>query len=332
MSRVIHVPGAEGMSANYDSEHAFKLDIQKGLSQSQKHIPSKYFYDEKGSALFNEITRHPDYYLTRCELAILDQHKNKIAAFMPDEPFNLIELGPGEGIKTQILLKQFLSEDKSFRYLPIDISPSYLELIEVQFKRDMPNLRTYPIHADFFQGLEWLSEHSDRKNLVLFLGSSIGNFDLKATYQFLSHLHAVLRAGDYVLFGFDLKKEISILLKAYDDDAGITRDFNLNLLHRINDTLDADFDLNSFSHYATYNVYTGAMESYLMSLKAQEVSIGKLNASYTFHEIEPIHVEYSHKYTLPQLNKMASETGFGVIEHYLDERGYFANSLWQVEK
>ncbi len=320
------------LAATHDEKSEFMHDIHAGLSKPNKQIQSKYFYDEHGSELFNKITHHPDYYLTNCEIEILNQNKKHIAQQINAASFNLIELGPGEGIKTQILMEEFLQKSLNFSYIPIDVSKKYLKLVIHRCKQTLPSLQFKAIHADYFRGIEWIQEHSDRRNLLLFLGSSIGNFDAAMTIEFLRHLCDSLNEGDYVLLGFDLRKDIGILLRAYDDTAGITRDFNLNLLNRINRELGANFDLKKFRHYATYNVYSGAMESYLVSLEKQIIYIDAFNGSYSFEAIEPIHVEYSHKYSLTQIDGLAHKTGFEVVENFSDARKYFVDTLWRVSK
>lgn len=329
MTHVIHVPGAEVLTPQ-EEKQLFQQDVKLGLEHHQKRIFSKYFYDAAGSDIFNQITRHPDYYLTRCELEILETHKEYIASLMEGDAFNLVELGPGEGLKTNILLKQLLSRDLRFRYIPIDISPTYLDVLAKQCKQQLPNVTLNPIHADYLKGLEWLKLHSERRNFILFLGSSIGNFDADQTTHFLQQLQSALRPGDYVLIGFDLRKDTDILLRAYDDRDGITAEFNLNLLRRINRELGGHFQLEHFRHFATYNVYLGTMESYLISLKPQMVNIDELNQSFWFNEVEPIHLEYSFKYLLPQIEEMATAAGFHVVRHLLDSKRYFVDSIWQV--
>lgn len=332
MSGVVHVPNDDNVTSYHDEKTEFKNDVEEGLAKPSKQIQSKYFYDEHGSELFNQITRHPDYYLTRSEIEILHAYKKQISALIGTEPFNLIELGPGEGIKTQILIEQFLKDSLNFTYMPIDISTKYLKHLIVEFNKQLPELKLKPIHSDYFCGLGWLSSHSTRRNLALFLGSSIGNFDPASTENFLHHLNETLNDGDYVFLGFDLRKDIDILMRAYNDYDGITRDFNLNLLKRINRELGANFDLEKFRHYATYNVHSGAMESYLISLERQDVDIHTLNRSYSFEEIEPIHVEYSYKYLLSQIHELAHSCSFDIIQDYTDSQAYFVNTLWQVKK
>lgn len=329
MSSVIHVPD-DGLTVKQNTKDEFKNDILAGLTLPNKQIQSKYFYDDRGSELFNQITRHPDYYLTRCELDILNRYKQQLSSMISAQAFNLVELGPGEGLKTQILIEQFLKDSLDFTYMPIDISSQYLLSLVRQFKQQLPALKHTPIHADYFKGLEWLSDHSKRRNLVLFLGSSIGNFDWASANAFLSHLHESLHAGDYILIGFDLRKDIGILMRAYNDIDGITRDFNLNLLTRMNRELSANFDETKFSHYATYNVYSGAMESYLISLQDQSIHMDALQKTFHFHAYEAMHVEFSCKYLLSQIEEMATANGFEIVNHFKDTQHYFVDSLWRV--
>lgn len=308
-----------------------KFDVKCGLERTLKQINAKYLYDEHGSELFNQITRHPDYYLTRTEIEILDTNKQYLSNLVGTVPFNLVELGPGEGIKTEILINQFLHDKRQFSYMPIDISAKYLRVILNNFTSKLPDLEAKAIHADYFVGLEWIRQHSARRNVVLFLGSSIGNFDLQEVKEFLTHLHASLNQDDLVLFGFDLCKDINILLRAYNDSDGITSEFNFNLLRRLNRELGANFDVQKFSHYPTYNVHTNAMESYLISNEEQTVAINALGRSFQFRAIEPIHIEFSHKYSLRQIQSLAQQAGFKIRENLLDKRQYFVNSLWQVD-
>ncbi|ASQ45834.1 L-histidine N(alpha)-methyltransferase [Legionella clemsonensis] len=308
----------------------FMQDVLVGLSRKNKQLSSKYFYDAVGSSLFNQITHHPDYYLTGCELEILKHHKKELSDLLKDEEFNLVEFGPGEGLKTNILINQFLKDHLSFTYYAVDISKKYLDNLVNQFKQKLPQLNVVALNSDYIAGIEWLSLNSSKRNFLLFLGSSIGNFDIPAAKKFLQNVRNSLHEGDYFLIGFDLRKEINILLRAYNDSDGLTREFNLNLLRRINNELQSNFDLDSFYHYGIYNPHTGAMESYLISLEDQIVHISALKKSFTFKKFEPIRVESSYKYSAPQIKKLAKESGFEIIKNYSDSKKYFINSLWQA--
>lgn len=308
----------------------FQNDIKKGLLSRHKNIPSKYFYDHAGGELFNQITRHPDYYLTRCETEILKQNKESIIDYVLDDNcLNLIELGPGEGVKSEILITEIMRRTKDFFYIPVDVSPEYLTFLKLSLQKRLQDIKIQPVQDDIFNS-NWLNKLNDNRNFILFLGSSIGNYTLENTNKFLSTIAGSLNPGDFFLIGFDMRKDIQILMKAYDDDAGITANFNLNLLHRVNKELNADFDVDGFKHYATYNVYTNAMESYLISLKKQSVNIDGLNQQVHFDVIEPIHVECSYKYCIEQIYYLAGECGFEVVANYTDDKGYFVDSLWRV--
>ncbi len=326
MTKIEHIKCNE----NYNMMDDLKKDVIDGFSKPIKSLPSKYFYDDFGSELFNQITAHPDYYLTGCELEILNTAKFKLAKRLGKERFNLVELGPGEGIKTEVLIDHFLQEQMNFTYIPIDISAQYLNKIVTKLDKHQPAIHLLPIHADYFDGLEWLNLESTISNIVLFLGSSIGNFSISEAKDFLCHLKENVHENDYVLIGFDLRKDIDLLMSAYNDSDGITRNFNLNLLHRLNNTLGANFDVNKFKHYATYNVSNAAMESYLVAREAQWVSIPAIQRSYHFDPMDAIHNECSYKYSLAQIEEFAQLAGFKIIEHFFDSKHYFVDSLWQA--
>lgn len=332
MTGSLYTPEDEGFKTIHDEKYEFKNDILLGLLKQNKKIPSKYFYDERGCELFDQITRHQDYYITRCELEILSNYKKQLSSILSSETFNLIELGPGEGIKPRLLIEQFMHDSLEFTYTPIDISKKYLKKIVDQFNRQLPKLEVTAIKSDYFQGLDWLSKHSNKRNFILFLGSSLGNLDFESTTMFLNHIRESLHHGDYLLIGFDLRKNISTLMRAYNDSDGLTREFNLNLLHRINRDLGANFNVDKFSHYETYNVYLGAMESYLISLEAQTVAVDALEHSFTFEAFEPVHTEYSFKYQPSQIADLAHSTGFEIVTEFKDSQGFFVDSLWRVVK
>lgn len=330
MSAKYKFPAVSEFSINEEEKQTFMDDIREGLSNKNKSINPKYFYDEIGSDLFNQITHHADYYLTGCELEILDDYKKELASFLSNEAFNLVELGPGEGIKTRLLIDEFLKEKLSFRYFPIDISQKYLMQIVNHFSQQEIDLETIPLNSDYLNGVKWLNNHSKKRNFLLFLGSSIGNFSMNASKEFLSKLHSILHPGDYVFIGFDLLKNIDVLLQAYNDSAGITREFNLNLLHRINKELGGNFNIDSFHHYGTYNVHTKAMESYLVSNKAQLIYLDALKKSFHFNEFETIHVESSQKYTLCDIDNLAKISHFKLIKNFSDKKQFFIGSLWEA--
>jgi dimethylhistidine N-methyltransferase len=323
---------------NYDLEdlisekQAFALDVLVGLSETPKHLSSRYFYDDRGSELFQQIMDLPEYYLTRCEFDVLQRNKKKIADLVRGEKINLVELGAGDGRKTSILLEYFLNQNFDFTFIPIDISEGAMKQLMKNLEKQFTNLNCEGIVAEYFNGLNWLRKLSDKKNLVLFLGSNLGNFNKPQSRVFLRNLWNALNDRDYLVTGFDLKKDIDLMVKAYNDSKGITREFNLNLLRRINRDLGANFNINKFRHYANYDVFSGAMESYLVSLEDQIVYIDELSQAFDFKPYEPIHTEYSYKYLESDIHNLAEATGYQIKDQLYDSENYFVDSVWQVQK
>jgi L-histidine N-alpha-methyltransferase len=274
----------------------------------------------------------PEYYLTSCEWEILRGQRDVIASWVGTDPFRLVELGPGDGQKVRVLLEHFSGQGMDFRYVPIDISRSAVESLCRELDRDLPVVRTEGLVSDYFDGLKWLAGQPIRRNVVLFLGSNIGNFSHSEARGFLYSLWNVLGDGDGMVIGFDLKKDIDTLQRAYDDSQGVTAEFNVNLLRRINRELGGNFDPDRFRFYASYNAYTGAVESFLISRCRQSVFIEALNHMFVFDAWEPIHTECSHKYLPDEIRSLADETGFLVSELLHDSRRYFVDALWRVKK
>jgi len=304
-------------------------DVKKGLSEKQKRLPSKYFYDAIGDALFQEIMTLPEYYLTRSETEIFsNQAANILQAFNTDHRFfDLLEFGAGDGTKTKILVRELLKSGGEFRYLPIDISKDVLNGLEQNFNQSFPELKIVPKHKDYFSALSDVYSESDNPKLILFLGSSIGNFSKAQAVKFLRELNEKLRAGDQALIGFDLKKNPHTVISAYNDSEGVTKKFNLNLLARINRELEANFDLSKFDHYPFYDPETGLAKSYIVSLEDQVVDVNKCNITVHFQKGECIHTEISKKYTREEIEDIVSESGFRVVEHFLDSKHYYTNTL-----
>jgi dimethylhistidine N-methyltransferase len=314
------------------ARETFAEDILVGLSERPKRISSKYFYNEEGSRIFQAISDLEEYYLTRTEAEILETRGAEIVASLNTKVLNLVDLGAGDGRKTVLLIDRMLSAGIDVRYVPIDISESAMaELVETMSAR-FPTLPISGLVAEYFDGVRWLGRNSDRHNLVLFLGSNIGNLARPRARAFLRRLWRALNADDHLLVGFDLKKDIEVLLAAYNDREGVTARFNLNLLTRMNRELDADFDLSKWRFYCTYSVFTGAMESYLLSLEPQTVHIGALQASFTFTAWEPIHTEYSYKYLDSDIAGLAAHGGFEDAARFYDEKRWFCDALWRVVK
>ena len=307
----------------------FLADILTGLRKSPKTLPSMYFYNKEGSNLFQMIMKLPEYYLTKSEYEILDTQSQKIYEDInPQNAFEVVEFGAGDGTKTKLLLEEFLKHTTDFTYSPIDISQSALDGLEASFTEQLPRLKMNTLNDDYFSALESLKENDSTK-LVLFLGSNIGNFKDDTEVDFLKEMRANITKGDYALIGFDLKKDPAIILDAYNDKTGVTREFNMNLLRRVNSDLGANFDIESFSHYPTYNPITGEARSYLISLKKQSVTLG--GETINFEYGEPIFMEVSKKYSAQDIDDLATKTGFRVVKNYHDCRHFFLDSLWVAE-
>ncbi|PRD54641.1 L-histidine N(alpha)-methyltransferase [Sphingobacterium gobiense] len=310
----------------------FYSDIIDGLSYNPKKLPSKYFYDEKGDQLFQQIMSMPEYYLTRCELDIFSNKTSELATGIisdSEQPFDLIELGAGDAMKSSFLLKYLVREDMDFRYIPIDISGNILSILNDNLRKDIPDLDIVPLEGEYFDMLEKANSLSKRKKIVLLLGSNIGNMERDEIHDFFKQLNAKLNKGDIIVIGFDLKKNPSIILNAYNDRTGITAAFNLNLLTRINRELGADFDLRQFQHYQNYDPISGACRSYLVSLKDQKVTFG--NQTINFRENEPIEMEISQKFSLPEIEHFAQYAGFDTITKITDAQKWFVDAVWQVK-
>lgn len=310
----------------------FARDIHNGFSQSPKQLSSKYFYDDRGSQLFAEIMNLEEYYLTDCEYEIFDtKAKEIIAAFLKDaDGINLIELGAGNGLKTKLLLHQLSQQGANFEYSPIDISEEAMQSLKSHLRADYPNMKINPLTMDYFKALDILEQQADKRKVVMFLGANIGNYTQEEALDLFQQIKARLQPGDMIFTGFDLKKDPKIILKAYDDAKGITQQFNLNLLARMNKELGANFDLNAFDHYAIYEPLSGEARSYLVSLKDQDIHFDAVDKTYTFQKWELIHTEISRKFDIHQIDSMATTIGFQVVKHFKDKRQFFTDSLWQL--
>lgn len=317
-------------SGEYE-EDQFTMDVLMGFCSKPKELPAKYFYDDIGSELFQKITQHEDYYPTRTEFKILESLKDKLPKLSNDKNIDIIELGAGDGHKSNLIIQGYLNQGFKVTFYPIDISEKAMYLLEENITAN-DNLTIHGVVAEYFEGLRFVRRQSTNPQLVLFLGSNVGNFNRVQIQGFLRRLWKVMDDGDQALIGFDLKKNIDKLINAYNDSAGHTRDFNINILRRINQKLGANFDLEKFDHFGTYNPLLGAMESFLVSTEEQEVYIKELERSFRFKAYEPIHLEYSFKFLKSDIDFLSENTGFEVIEHFTDENNYFVDSLWKVKK
>lgn len=319
-------------SPDFDFLSEFAKDVHEGLSAPQKFLSSRYFYDATGDKIFQQIMNMPEYYLTKCEFEIFDTQKDDIlSAIHPDRKFNLVELGAGDGYKTKILLEHFLKEKADFEYFPVDISADVLFNLGKDLSQRFPKLRITSLNYEYFGALERLNELDDSPKVILFLGSNIGNFTPERARSFFDKLNKIMRPDDKLLSGIDLKKNPNIILKAYNDPAGITHSFNLNLLERMNRELGANFDMDYWDHFPTYDPFTGECRSYLMSCKKQDVTIKATGHTYSFRNNEPVHMEISRKYRLDEIEALARSTGFSVNQHFTDSKNYFVDSLWNKQ-
>eukprot|EP00168_Porphyra_purpurea_P002848 TRINITY_DN1332_c0_g1_i7.p1 TRINITY_DN1332_c0_g1~~TRINITY_DN1332_c0_g1_i7.p1 ORF type:complete len:478 (-),score=164.39 TRINITY_DN1332_c0_g1_i7:279-1580(-) len=375
----------EDAAANLDQLEA---DTIEGLSKAVKRLSSLYFYDDKGSQLFRDITDQKEYYLTAAEAEILATHGRAILAAAgvgaTSGPVNVIELGAGDGCKTVSLLGHLTASGADYEYAPIDISREAMRLLFSMLARSKAGagVRVHGIVGDYLHALDFVvsgppssllpstsgslegtsvngsqasSDDAQKvdganddvagsgntatagvstppKNLVVFLGSSLGNFDPATALAFLRDIRARLRSGDCLLIGYDLKKSPATLLPAYSDAAGVTAAFNYNLLDRLNRDVGGDFDARTFEHHAVYNPVAGTMESYLLSTRRQVVHVGRgaRRTEFTLNAWEPIHTEYSHKYTEAQMGGLADIAGFSVVCNFTDAEGRYVDAVWSV--
>ncbi|HEX8143509.1 MAG TPA: L-histidine N(alpha)-methyltransferase [Pyrinomonadaceae bacterium] len=314
-----------------DLRDSFAADVREGLSTRPRHLFPKYFYDELGSQLFDAICLLPEYYLTRAENEIFERYADEIVQALDGQKMSLLEMGSGSASKTRRIIEALLKRQRELLFIPVDISLAALETSSRVLLQSYPELRIEAYASDYYDGLAALAANERQgRTLALFLGSNIGNFDMEEARTFLGALRRVLRTGDALLLGADLRKPPSILEAAYDDALGITAAFNLNLLARINRELDADFNLRAFKHRALYNEEIGRIEIYLESTRPQEVSIRRLEMAVRFDEAERIHTENSYKYDLEGLSQLASETGFERTRTWLDSNERFSSNLFMA--
>jgi L-histidine N-alpha-methyltransferase len=301
-------------------------DVRRGLAGEPKRFLPKYFYDELGSQLFEAICLVPEYYLTRAENEILKRYADEIVTSVEGDT-TLIELGSGSASKSRLIIEALLRKQDELLFIPVDISASALDSSSRILLQSYPQLKIEAYAADYFAALAELSKKPRGRTLALFLGSNISNFDPSDAIKFLRALRQVLRAGDALLLGADLKKDKGILEAAYNDALGVTAAFNLNVLLRINRELGGRFDLRAFQHRAFYNEEAGRVEIYIESMRAQTVSIGRLDMEVQFGEGEQIHTENSYKYDLSDIARLATETGFNAARIWLDEGKRFSSNL-----
>ena len=319
------------------TESPIAAAVRDGLSCFSKHLPPWLFYDAAGSRLFDRITHLPEYYLTRTEREILSAHATQIvdqaAGQDGEQPARLriVELGAGSADKTRLLLKAAIHRQQTLVYEPVDVSGSALEAARERIEREIPGVHVAPRVLDYTHGLDLEPAVLGERRLVLYIGSSIGNFEPHQAAKLLDGVRAGLEPGDTLLLGVDLQKDESTLLAAYDDAAGVTARFNLNLLARLNRELAADFDLESFAHRAVWNPAKSRIEMHLESLIDQRVKVPALDLEVGFGAGERIHTENSYKYAPGQAEAMLSAAGFVPESTFTDDRAWFAVCLARAQ-
>lgn len=316
-------------SVNLDT--SFKQDVYQGLTSYPKFLYSKYIYDEQGDKLFQRIMELPEYYLTNCEFEILQRQTDAVVdAFVADQGgFDLIELGAGDGKKTRLLLDRLLQRGVDFTYKPIDISRHAIDSLGTALEDEFPALELEPEVGMYFEVLERLKDARDRKKVILFLGSNIGNLLHPRAVSFLSQLQERMNANDRLFIGFDQKKDPQTILDAYNDSTGVTAAFNKNLLHRINRELDADFLVDAFKHWETYDPETGTAKSYLVATQAMQVRVAALDLEIELAAWETIHTEISQKYTDKVVEWLADKAGLKIDTDFIDSKGYYKNYVFK---
>lgn len=311
-------------SESFIINNEFAQDVESGLHDKQKHISPKFFYDKKGSRLFEEICKQPEYYLNRTESQILKNSVYKILEIIGEDEISLVELGNGNSMKTRILLGPMLARLANVSYFPIDVSLKMLKKSISDLSREYANLKIYGVCSDYVTGLDKINKfikskkNVPKKKFIIFLGSSIGNFDPNEALIFLSSIARYVKKDDLLLIGIDLEKDKSILDRAYNDKNGVTAKFNLNVLSRINKELDGEFKVSNFEHKSYYNTKKHRIEMHLVSKEDQKVRIQAIGKTFHFKKGETIHTENSYKYSLARLNKLVGISGLQVINNFVD--------------
>ncbi|MGZ5509214.1 MAG: L-histidine N(alpha)-methyltransferase [Nitrososphaeraceae archaeon] len=312
----------------------FAKEVKNGLERKKKKLNPKFFYDKRGSELFEQICVQPEYYLTLTEYKIIIENINSLLKYYDSKDICIVELGSGSSKKTKILLNYFLKkQDGNLHYFPIDISQEMLYKSSLKLQSDLPKIINHPIASDYFEGIRTVTKfigsqkNIPNKKLILFLGSSLGNFEPKDAIIFLRNIREIIDKEDALLVGFDLQKKKNILEAAYNDGEGITAKFNLNILERINKELDGEFDLENFGHLAYYNQVKNRIEMHLISKVKQKVKVNKLNRVFDFEKGETILTENSYKYSLKSIEQLARKSNLRVERNYLDKNEWFNLAL-----
>ncbi len=306
--------------------NTFAKDIKKGLTAKNKFIPDRDYYDDKGSIFFQELMHNPNYYVYNSELEIFESYSTNIINLFNsnNETFNLIEFGAGDGIKTELLIKELINNDVNFKYIPIDFSKKYINDMELSFKKKYPTLKINGINADYFDALAQISTNNT-KNVILFIGSSFGGLtDIEADV-FLTKLSSKMKKNDVLLIGFDLKKSPDILYKAYHNTC---IDWCKYLLSRINNELGGNINLSQFEYYTNYNPENGKFKWYFLSTIEQDVYIKNINLKIHFYKYEPIYIGQSKKFSEEEIIYLSKKYRFNTINNFTDNKQYFIDSIW----
>lgn len=318
--------------SSQDHRH-FAATVLEGLLKKEKRLPSWLIFDDRGSEIFKEIAELKNYHPAVCENEILHSHKETISNIVSREPFQFMELGSGDGSKAMILIEQFLQDHLQFDYIPIDISAGAIEnlVASLRSKYSGTSLTVTGAVADYFQGLKKFAGGNQKRNFVLFQGATFGNRDMPGAKMLLRRLSQSLKAGDYVMIGFDLLKRPKLHYRAYNDPQGIFEKFNLHLLDRINRELGANFNIANFVQEGQYNWRTQSVESYVYSLKDQCVYIEALNREFRFKHGEGMQTEQSYKFTLAEIKELGEGSGLETVERLFDGNKYYVQLIWKVK-
>jgi len=316
---LITVPSSRGVPS-------FAEDVARGLASEPKRLSCKYLYDDIGSALFDAITRLPEYYLTAAETEILSEWGWQMVRLL-DAPLDFLELGSGSAVKTRLLIGEALRVQSDLCYSPIDISTEALRASSLALVEAYPRLRVRAYAGDYFDVLDSHAVRLERKMLAMLMGSNIGNYEPGEARELMRLLGAALRPGDGLLLGADLKKEPATLELAYDDPAGVTAAFDRNLLARINRELDADFDVRNFKHVAHYDEKRGSVDSFLESVERASISIRALDLRISLRAGERIQTESSYKFTDEEIARLGRRAGFRSASTWHDRRERFTVHL-----
>ena len=312
----------------------FMQAVLEGLTKTPKRLPSWLIYDNRGSEIFTEITQLPEYHPAQCESEIFHNHKQTITDLLANDTFRLIELGAGDGMKTHILLQHFIQNQLTFEYMPIDISEGAIKdlVAFLESRYSSSNMSVMGYTADYFDGLRAIQAGSKSRNILLFLGSTIGNMELPIAKQFIQKLWKSLNDGDYLMIGFDLMKHPKTLYSAYNDPTGVFERFNLHLLDILNRELGANFVKEQYVQLGHYNPRTHAVERHIYSTCEQVVFIEKIGREFSFAAWESMQTEHSYKYTQLEIESLAETSGYRIVKHLFDPQHYFVDSIWEVKK